>query len=110
MAVGVSVTLRSAQLYYQGGYHGGACAVDPANFKLGLGMYGSYLVLFSLLFWDKYKGKGAAKGKGADKNPNLCGVELTKDGAGFFQPDELEHANNAPARAPSPSNRSSKRD
>lgn len=111
MAGGVSVTLRSAQLYFRGG----PCAADPANFKLGLGMYGSYLVLFSLLFWDKYFGSGplhakaikgigaagggrrtAGQGGGAEKNPNLCGVELTKDGAGFFQPDEVD-ANNAPA-------------
>uniref|UniRef100_A0A7S0SE90 Very-long-chain 3-oxoacyl-CoA synthase n=1 Tax=Mantoniella antarctica TaxID=81844 RepID=A0A7S0SE90_9CHLO len=109
MAVGVSVTVRSAQLHYQGR----ECAVDPANFKLGLGMYGSYLVLFSLLFLDKYFGSGpasarggVASGKGAEKNPNLCGVELTKDGAGFFQPDEVDTIH-APVSAP---RRSSKRD
>lgn len=93
MAVGVTVTVRSAQLYYSGGKR--ACDVDPANFKLGLGMYGSYLVLFSLLFWDKYFGNGPAKvdGKvvhGAEKTAEVCGVELTKDGAGFFQPDDMD--------------------
>ena len=35
MAVGSSVTIRSATLYYQGYKMGQQCAVDPANFKLG---------------------------------------------------------------------------
>ena len=31
-----------------------ACAVHPANFKLGLAMYACYMVLFVLLFHSKY--------------------------------------------------------
>ena len=97
MAVGSAVTVRSGVLHYR---DPGSCAVDPANFKLGLGMYGSYLVLFSMLFWDKYFAGGAPPAvravvdgarrrtvRGADKVPTVCGVTLTKDGAGFFQPD-----------------------
>ena len=30
----------------------------------------------------------------------MCGVELSKDGAGFFQPDEVDgHSDQAPAAA-----------
>ena len=120
MAVGSAVTVRSGVLHYR---DPGACAVDPANFKLGLGMYGSYLVLFSMLFWDKYfarskkpdagglasagkgeEGGGEAGGRGgsvrgADKIPTLCGVALTKDGARFFQGDAEDSKDNSPANS-----------
>ena len=52
MAVGSVVTVVAAVEYYAGGAE--ACAVHPANFKLGLAMYACYMVLFVLLFHSKY--------------------------------------------------------
>jgi len=52
------LTLRESQLE--------ACAIDPANWKLGLMMYFSYFVLFVQLFRNKYlpsKKKKVKKGK-----------------------------------------------
>ena len=118
MAVGSAVTFRSGFLKKNARPD---CQVDPANVKLGLGMYGAYFVLFTMLFWDKYfntrsesekkngknqrKGTRAADGelvRGADKMATVCGVPLTKDGAGFFQPadanDSPEKKDNSPAR------------
>ena len=119
MAVGSAVTARSGFLKAKD--H--TCQVDPANVKLGLAMYGAYFVLFTMLFWDKYvaaakrgaaagAGGGARRGsrkgasgagavRGADKVVMICGVPLTKDGAGFFQPDgneSPEKQDNSPAR------------
>ena len=119
MAVGSAVTARSGFLKARDQ----TCQVDPANVKLGLAMYGAYFVLFTMLFWDKYVGaakRGAAAGagggarrggrngasgagavRGADKVVMICGVPLTKDGAGFFQPDgneSPEKQDNSPAR------------
>jgi len=119
MAVGSAVTARSGFLKARDQ----TCQVDPANVKLGLAMYGAYFVLFTMLFWDKYvaaakrgaaagAGGGARRGgrkgasgagavRGADKGVMICGVPLTKDGAGFFQPDgneSPEKQDNSPAR------------
>eukprot|EP00284_Hemiselmis_tepida_P003988 CAMPEP_0174944616 /NCGR_PEP_ID=MMETSP1355-20121228/79607_1 /TAXON_ID=464990 /ORGANISM="Hemiselmis tepida, Strain CCMP443" /LENGTH=87 /DNA_ID=CAMNT_0016191935 /DNA_START=3 /DNA_END=263 /DNA_ORIENTATION=+ len=55
MAVGSLVTFSSAAAHAAGGEQ--ACFVDAANYKLGLAMYGSYLVLFIGLFGKKYFGR-----------------------------------------------------
>jgi elongation of very long chain fatty acids protein 6 len=111
MAVGSVVTFASASTHH---YHGAsACKVDPANYKLGLAMYGSYLILFCGLFLNKYlPARSAAPGKpGAGRLPHpggggaaipngggarapaaeaeggdtLCGVDLGRcDSAGRF--------------------------
>ena len=118
MAVGSAVTARSGFLKLRDQ----TCHVDPSNIKLGLVMYGVYFVLFTMLFRDKYlaakrgaepsaeagarrgvrkNAAGAGAARGADKVAMLCGVSLTKDGAGFFQPDgneSPEKQDNAPAR------------
>lgn len=105
MAVGSAVTFRSGVLKSR---LGDQCHTDPANVKLGLGMYTAYFTLFTALFVDKYFSNGDRGGEkggrrgsgdemGADKVATLCGVPLTKDGAGFFQPDQDEVKDNAPA-------------
>ena len=118
MAVGSAVTARSGFLKLRDQ----TCHVDPSNIKLGLVMYGVYFVLFTMLFRDKYlaakrgaepsaeagarrgvrkNAAGAGAARGADKVAMLCGVSLTEDGAGFFQPDgneSPEKQDNAPAR------------
>ena len=92
-----SVTEISAQQYYAGGK--AHCAVDPANFKMGLGMYLSYFCLFAVLFYNLYLKPGGKHksrseksngGKGATSQSfqvqeKVCGVDLkTGDAAGFF--------------------------
>ena len=78
MAAGSYVTLHSAAAYYRHG--AAACAVDPANFKLGLVMYGSYMLLFGVLFMRKYLA-------GDGVHDTLCGVSAPVahvDAAGRF--------------------------
>jgi hypothetical protein len=79
MFLGAYVT-ASATLAYG---RGEKCAVDPANSKLGLGMYLSYFWLFGLLFYDKYfRPKRQAPTKkivGSVSSETLCGVELPED-------------------------------
>ena len=71
MFMGSFVTYYGASVYYSEGP--AACAVNPANFKLGLAMYGCYMGLFCLLFHNKYFRPGSdAKGK-TDK---ICGVDI----------------------------------
>eukprot|EP01012_Entosiphon_sulcatum_P040067 TRINITY_DN536_c0_g1_i1.p1 TRINITY_DN536_c0_g1~~TRINITY_DN536_c0_g1_i1.p1 ORF type:complete len:299 (+),score=71.70 TRINITY_DN536_c0_g1_i1:134-1030(+) len=50
MVMGMVVTTTSAYWHHSGE----TCAVDPANYRLGLIMYFSYFVLFALLFRDSY--------------------------------------------------------
>eukprot|EP00053_Salpingoeca_punica_P015610 m.144232 g.144232 ORF g.144232 m.144232 type:complete len:297 (-) comp16762_c0_seq3:605-1495(-) len=58
----------------------GACHVDPANYKLGLAMYVSYLILFISLFLKKYSKKPET-----GKKHTICGVDYkTDDTAGMF--------------------------
>lgn len=77
MAVGSYVTWHSAVVYYREGPS--SCAVNAANFKLGLAMYGCYMVLFCLLFHNKYFGaksgpqQSRTAGDGTDK---ICGVDI----------------------------------
>ena len=94
MAVGSYVTFASASEHWHRG--DAACQVDPANYKLGLAMYGSYFVLFCGLFLNKYFphcGATAANGgrrperggKGDGEREQLCGIDLRKcDTAGRF--------------------------
>ena len=93
MAVGSYVTLHAAAEYYRHG--AAACAVDPANFKLGLAMYGSYMLLFCVLFGRKYLavggggggGEGEGGGEGGGARETLCGVDVPArhvDAAGRF--------------------------
>jgi hypothetical protein len=51
MGIGCFVTYHSSSVHAEGGKE--ACYVDAANYKMGLGMYFSYLVLFAMLFYDK---------------------------------------------------------
>ena len=95
MAVGSVVTFASASIHWHEGSQ--ACKVDPSNYKLGLAMYGSYLILFCGLFLNKYfgprpaaprreagGGKLARAGSESD-GEQLCGVDLRRcDTAGRF--------------------------
>lgn len=63
---------------------GEPCHVEPSNWKLGLAMYASYFVLFSVLFFQKYISKD-------QKSPvdNPCFVEpKTVASVGDFRTDE----------------------
>ena len=87
MIGGTVVTAMSAYYYYEGGKN--ECFVDPANFKMGLGMYSSYFCLFAVLFYNKYvkpKPKdGTARKAAKDSNKDeVCGMDVGRDGAGFF--------------------------
>ena len=94
MAVGSYVTFASASVHWHRGE--AACHVNPANYKLGLAMYGSYFVLFCGLFLNKYFPHGGATaanggrrpergGKGDGEREQLCGIDLRKcDTAGRF--------------------------
>jgi len=101
MVGGTVVTALSAYFFYQGGKD--ECFVDPANFKMGLGMYSSYFALFSVLFYNKYMtpkvSAGSAAAKDSTKN-EVCGMDVGRDGAGFFhQKGSKDGATSAP---PSP--------
>eukprot|EP00906_Rhabdomonas_costata_P003249 RCo004974 len=94
MVVGCYITSASAYYHIQ---DPPSCHVDPANYRLGLGMYASYLVLFGVLFRNLYCVGGRSRGSKADADmkaskrldQTLCGVELKGgDGAGFFHPPE----------------------
>eukprot|EP00756_Hemistasia_phaeocysticola_P016126 Hpha_TRINITY_DN15458_c3_g2::TRINITY_DN15458_c3_g2_i4::g.173445::m.173445/K10203/ELOVL6; elongation of very long chain fatty acids protein 6 len=55
MLVGCSVIVSSSVYYALDGRDGPeGCYVDPANLKLGLGMYGVYFILFAMLFKKLY--------------------------------------------------------
>lgn len=63
------------------------CKVNPANWKLGLMMYFSYFVLFSVLFMGKYitkESKSKPKKGDMQKCPPSC---PTTDASGFFHPN-----------------------
>lgn len=93
MVVGCAVTSMSAYYHTQDPE---SCFVNPANFRLGLGMYASYWLLFAVLFRNLYcvgSGNGAKTERteaAKRKDPmTCCGVELKGgDGAGFFHPAE----------------------
>ncbi|CAG9467312.1 unnamed protein product [Pedinophyceae sp. YPF-701] len=90
MVVGSTVTVASAWYVYVGG--AASCHVNSANWKMGLAMYLSYLVLFCVLFIDKYLPKDKT---GRDK-AEICGVEVNAkqvDRAGFFHTDENKGSN-----------------
>lgn len=74
MAVGSYVTWHSACMYYREGPK--ACAVNAANFKLGLAMYGAYFLLFCLLFYNKYFGAKQTSGQQRGNSDKICGVDI----------------------------------
>jgi len=79
MAVGCGVTVYAAGEHYTwaGAIARGesilppTCAGTPESYKLGLGMYSSYLLLFSALFYANYLAPGA-------KNEIECGCSVLK--------------------------------
>ena len=79
MLVGMTVTFCSAMWYYE---DPATCHVTPSNFKLGLGMYTIYFVLFAILFRNLYCSGGKKQKK------EFCGVNNeTGDAAGHFRGD-----------------------
>lgn len=97
MFMGCFVTYYAATAYWSGDGEK-SCHVNPANFKMGLGMYSSYLVLFARFFYKLYLAPGAryalfeSKKKKDDSHPILktedqvCGVDVsTQDSAGMFR-------------------------
>eukprot|EP01062_Namystynia_karyoxenos_P000645 TRINITY_DN10239_c0_g1_i1.p1 TRINITY_DN10239_c0_g1~~TRINITY_DN10239_c0_g1_i1.p1 ORF type:complete len:369 (+),score=155.58 TRINITY_DN10239_c0_g1_i1:89-1108(+) len=83
MVMGVVVTFSSAVWHHDGGEK--ACFVNPANYKLGLGMYGIYFVLFAFLFKKLYLSGPAGKRQPGRSEREFCGVGMeTGDAAGHF--------------------------
>jgi len=81
MVMGITVSLFNA--YYLA--NGEACAVDPANVKLALGMYFSYFVLFSILFKRLYCPSIKPKDFPNTPERQICGVNVqTGDASGRF--------------------------
>lgn len=85
--VGGMVVLASVAYYLENGEE---CAMDRANYKLGLLMYFSYFVLFAILFWDKY-----VASKGSNKSSQRCletagcvDESAHLDASGMFRPEE----------------------
>jgi hypothetical protein len=117
MFVGCFVTVFSAKEYWTG--QGKlSCHVDPANFKMGLGMYFSYLCLFTAFFYNLYLAPGARyalfpdKSGSSKKDDNraflkpkrenvICGVDVSNvDTAGMFRDSQFKKkpmAGNPPA-------------
>ena len=87
MVGGTVVTVLSGYWWYTEGTDATGthvCAVDPANFKMGFGMYLSYFILFAVLFYNKYIAPQKETVKGV--KDKICGVDVNTgaDGAGFF--------------------------
>lgn len=76
MLVGSSVVVSSTYYYTLDGKEG--CFVDPANLKLGLGMYGVYFLLFAMLFKKLYL---SPKGKKSTGDTDLRTAQGVCDGA-----------------------------
>merc|ERR1711865_32034 len=75
MVVGTTVTVVGA-------YHhakGDECHVNAPNYRMGLAMYMSYLILFVMLFLNKYKVKPGKKGEASKEpkpNSSICGMPM----------------------------------
>lgn len=86
MFVGITVTVTAAN------HHAAdpeSCATDASNWKLGLGMYTAYFILFVVLFWNLYCTKKPDKNKTDEENA-AAGVTYKTgcdvgDAAGFFR-------------------------
>ena len=79
MIVGCIVTWNTAQTKMSGG----ECAVDTANYKLGLSMYASYFFLFAMLFYNLYiktGGKHAKNGGGRKGGGSGAGSAAAANG------------------------------
>lgn len=93
MVAGATITLLAALRHEA---DPASCAVEPVNYRCGLAMYVSYLVLFAMLFYDHYLRPGGKHTKPANKpstpaddrvhtKVTLCGVDLKgQDAVGFF--------------------------
>jgi len=81
MLVGCAVVVSSTYFYTLEGRTGpGGCFVDPANLKLGLGMYGCYFVLFAMLFKKLYLSP-KKKSDGPERTTDLRTAQGVCDGA-----------------------------
>lgn len=60
------------------------CIVDPANYRLGAAMYVSYIVLFSILFYDNYLHGGGKHNKHVSVNSGtpstVCEMDINSEG------------------------------
>mmetsp|Transcript_56196 Transcript_56196/g.93401 ORF Transcript_56196/g.93401 Transcript_56196/m.93401 type:complete len:319 (-) Transcript_56196:1268-2224(-) len=90
MVVGAFVTAMAAYWTATEGIEN--CHVDPANYKLGLGMYCSYFCLFAMLFNSLYlSGSKKPESNGGPKKhigpeETVCGVDVSGgDAAGMFR-------------------------
>lgn len=110
MFVGCFVTSYSAYAYWSGSGKR-SCHVDPANFKMGLGMYFSYLVLFAMFFYTLYLAPGARYAlfdrrkdetyPAVKPEDQICGVDVgSQDSAGMFRGQQ---DGRGPSTPPSPS-------
>ena len=82
MFVGITVTVSAAQ---QHNSDPESCATDAANWKLGLGMYFCYFVLFVLLFINLYCRDRRRGSKGSSKNEVIQTGCDVGDAAGLFR-------------------------
>eukprot|EP01059_Diplonema_ambulator_P019941 TRINITY_DN33628_c0_g1_i1.p1 TRINITY_DN33628_c0_g1~~TRINITY_DN33628_c0_g1_i1.p1 ORF type:complete len:322 (+),score=89.14 TRINITY_DN33628_c0_g1_i1:71-967(+) len=80
MIMGMTVTYFSAVWHMEGGVE--ECYVTPSNYKLGLGMYTIYFVLFAILFKNLY-----LSGPKTQKKKEFCGAS---DAAGHFLPGDRQ--------------------
>jgi len=81
MLVGCSVIVSSSVYLAMDGRDGSeGCFVDPANMRLGLGMYGVYFVLFAMLFKKLYLSP-APKMKSGLETTDLRTAQGVCDGA-----------------------------
>eukprot|EP01064_Diplonema_japonicum_P033585 TRINITY_DN665_c0_g1_i1.p1 TRINITY_DN665_c0_g1~~TRINITY_DN665_c0_g1_i1.p1 ORF type:complete len:296 (+),score=50.86 TRINITY_DN665_c0_g1_i1:155-1042(+) len=76
MVMGMTVTYFSAVWHMEGGVE--ECYVTPSNYKMGLGMYTIYFILFAFLFKNLY----CAGGTKTKKQKEFCGAH---DAAGHFR-------------------------
>jgi len=83
MVLGIVVTVTAAIEKF---HYGNVCHANDSNIKLGLGMYVSYLILFVVLFYDKFVSKPSNSSKtNNNKSENkICSAEVSNDAAGFF--------------------------
>lgn len=105
MVAGASITLLAALRHEEDPT---SCEVDPVNYRCGLAMYLSYLLLFAMLFYDHYLRPGGkhTKPSATNKTSNddkvkVCGVDLKgQDAGGFFHGQSGGGEESSPAGSP----------
>lgn len=85
MVVGTGISIGSAAFLHSVDGDKARCFIEPHSYKLALILYAAYLVLFVLMYIDKYHSKLRKDGAERLADGRICGAN---DAAGFFHPGQ----------------------